>query len=137
MNPEAKEAYAYAAARPDMLEMLARITARDLVQQMPYSKTPADLIAGRKVLAKAIARAIKAGCQPVCIPVPEAASRALGGPQSLPAGFVTALAVGIDVDGQVTCVTQSAWAPDRAAAHEAARCASLGSLACLCARSGL
>ncbi|MDQ2065071.1 hypothetical protein Q9295_01695 [Xinfangfangia sp. CPCC 101601] len=91
------------------------------------------------VLERAFTRMLKAGGEPMAVPLSEAEASAFPlheGEKRLLPGGVTWLAVGVDVSGRGTYAMQCAWDESRALAHEGARAMALSRLRASLAEAG-
>lgn len=118
-------------------ELLARPIARDMMDFDGRKLTPVTDAAAVNALTRAIILMFKSGGEPVAIPISEA--EAAGFPRNKRAaltGSKSWLAVGLDVDRQVTFATYSIRGNHTAMAHEVAREMALAQLAHASAVSG-
>ena len=88
-------------------------------------------------LTRAFTLLVRAGGQPMALPISEAEADAFPGHRvALSPGAVTYLAVGLDAAGRASYALQSASGTDKAVTHEAARQCALMRLAGICSFPG-
>lgn len=116
---------------------LARLAAASTFDMGEDGLRPVIQRQAMAALQRAFERMLKAGGQPMAVPLSEAEASAFPAYCALPTpGAVHALAVGLDVDGRGTYALQSAAGANKAQAHEVARSLALARLAELMAIRG-